>query len=157
MGEKGQSAAQKSKQPLLWSSLLVQLPTQSMKEHLEREKNNPCLSQSHISLLYNTECGFGSSWRTCPESSRCIASGDGTCAVWWHLVEQAGSVPLNSNLELSGIFLCLFIPWIYFKRQTLYLVTAARVFRPRLHQQLIQTGLIFSAPLWSKFLSSSLM
>lgn len=68
---------------------------------------------------------------------------------------QAWSVPLASTLKLSRIFLCLFIPWICFKRQALNSEMAVCVFRARLHWQLIQTGLIFSAPIRSKFLSSS--
>lgn len=36
----------------------------------------------HFPLVQHAECGFDSSWRTCPGSSRCTSSGDGTlCCV----------------------------------------------------------------------------
>lgn len=112
------------------------------------EKNDPCLSRSPIFLLYNTQ-----SVDLIPAEELVQGQADAhpvvmaLCVVSGPLVEQAGSVPLESTLKLSGILLCLFIPWICFKRQAFYLVTEAHVFRARLHQQLIQTALIFSAPI----------
>lgn len=148
MEGKGQSAVQKCKQPLVCFNLLVQLATQSVQEYLEGRKQT--LAYPGTPFSSRTTCRMWiwcPSWRTCPESSRCISSGDGTCTVSSFKVTafrsctslaQAGSVPLNSStLKLSGIFVFLFIPWICFKRQALYSGIAAHVFRARLRQQLI--------------------
>lgn len=153
------------KQPLVWSNLLSQLATQSMQEYLDgRKQTLPYANPPFSSCITCRACIWCPCSSTYPGSSKCTSSGGGTCTVSSFKVRafrscsslmQAWSVPLASTLKLSRIFLCLFIPWICFKRQALNSEMAARVFRARLHQQLIRTGLIFSAPIWSKFLSSS--
>lgn len=129
---------------------------------LGQEKTDPPSPQSPIFLLYNMQS------MDLVSLLKYLSRVKQTHLQWrWYLylkvralrscssLVQAWSVPLASTLELSRIFLCLFIPWICFKRQALNSEMAVCVFRARLHRQLIQTGLIFSAPIRSKFLSSS--
>lgn len=144
---------------------VVPLAPQTTQEYLQERKQT--LAYPNPPFSPGTTCRvwiWCPSWRTCLGSGRCTSSGNGTCIVSLFKARafrsrsslaQAGPVPLNSTLKMSGIFLCFFIPWICFIRQALYSEMAAHVFRARLHQQLIQTGLNFSAPIWSKFLSFS--
>lgn len=121
------------------------------------DKADPRLSQSPIFLLYNMQSVElvsqlkNPSWvKQTPTQWRwhlyCIAiQGEGLQVT---LRIAAGTASATEQYpKLSGIFFCLFIPWICFTRQALYSEMAACVFRARLHQQLIQTALIFSAPI----------
>lgn len=105
----------------------------------------------HFPLVQHAECGFGVPAEEPIQGQAnahpvemalvlCLHSRRGPTGHAPHWCNQA-------TLKLSGIFFCLFIPWSCFKRQALYSGMAAHVFRARLHQQLIQTALIFSAPI----------
>lgn len=130
---------------------VVPLAPQTVQEYLRERKQ--ILTYPNPPFSPGTTCRVWLWWTTCPGSSRCTPSGNGTCTVLLinprafrsrSSLAQAGLVPLNSTLKLFGIFLCFFIPWICFIRRALYWEMAAHVFRARLHQQLIQTGLNFS-------------
>lgn len=138
-GGKGQSDVQKPKQPLVWFNLLVELTTHAVQECLGREKADLCLAQPPLFLLYKRHLWYPS-WRTSPRSSRCTSSQDGTSPVSSFKVRafsscfslaHAGSVLLNSTLELSAVFSCLLIPRSCFNWQVWHL--AAHVVRAGLH------------------------